>query len=284
MSSPVVRLREGGCIERQDLLRSIHGSASMVQHSSSRPRKHVEPVSFRNRDFTAKSEARTAVWDALDDEGIARFPFPPHGRIPNFANAPAAADRLFETRLFQTARRIKVNPDATQRTVRIEALKRGIIVYVPTPRLRGGFKRLDPAEIPPEKHKPAASLSNMDDWAEPVDLDDLPQLDAIVTGSVAVTRSGRRCGKGEGYSDLEFAILRELGHDPVPVATTVHDRQVVGDLPTDTHDLPLSLIVTPGETIPVEDPPDPPRGIDWAAITGQDLDEMPVLKTLSDRA
>jgi hypothetical protein len=37
-------------------------------------------------------------------------------------------------------------------------------------------------------------------------------LDAIICGSVAVTRDGRRCGKGEGYSDLEFAILRELGH------------------------------------------------------------------------
>jgi hypothetical protein len=34
----------------------------------------------------------------------------------------------------------------------------------------------------------------------------------------------------------------------------------------------------------VDDPPKPPEGIDWAAITDQDLDEMPVLKTLSDRA
>jgi len=45
-------------------------------------------------------------------------------------------------------------------------------------------------------------------------------LDAIVCGSVAVRRDGRRCGKGEGYSDLEFAILRELGQPPVPVATS----------------------------------------------------------------
>jgi 5-formyltetrahydrofolate cyclo-ligase len=234
--------------------------------------------------FDAKETARQYVWEKLETEGVARFPFPPHGRIPNFANAQAAADRLFETPLFQKARRIKVNPDAPQRTVRIEALKRGMIVYFPTPRLRGGFKRLDPAEIPPEKQKSAASLSKMDDWAEPVDLDDLPQLDAIVTGSVAVTRGGRRCGKGEGYSDLEFAILRELGHDPVPVATTVHPLQIVDALPTDAHDLPLSLIVTPDETVQVDDPPKPPEGIDWAAITDQDLNEMPVVKILSDRA
>jgi len=247
---------------------------------------YVETASRFSTDMRleTKDAARQHVWDRMEAEGVARFPFPPHGRIPNFANAQAAAERLFETPLFQNARRIKVNPDAPQRTVRIEALRRGLTVYVPTPRLRGGFKRLDPAEILLEKRKPAASLSNMDDWAEPVDLDDLPQLDAIVTGSVAVTRDGRRCGKGEGYSDLEFAIMRELGHDPVPVATTVHPLQRVDALPADAHDLPLSLIVTPVETIQVEDPPDPPRGIDWAAITDQDLNEMPVLKTLSDRA
>ena len=59
-----------------------------------------------------------------------------------------------------------------------------------------------------------------------VALADMPRLDAIVCGSVAVTREGRRCGKGEGYSHLEFAILRELGHPPVPIATTMHHEFV----------------------------------------------------------
>ena len=59
-----------------------------------------------------------------------------------------------------------------------------------------------------------------------VALADMPRLDAIVCGSVAVTREGRRCGKGEGYSDPEFAILRELGHPPVPIATTMHHEFV----------------------------------------------------------
>jgi len=157
------------------------------------------------------------------------------------------------------------------------------VVYVPTPRLRGGFKRLAPRTIPDDELPAAASLSNMDQWAEPVPLDDLPALDAIVTGSVAVTRDGRRCGKGEGYSDLEYAILRELGHDPVPVATTVHPLQIVDTVPTDRHDLPLSLIVTPESTITVADPPSPPSGINWAALSEEDLDDMPVLRTLRQR-
>jgi 5-formyltetrahydrofolate cyclo-ligase len=233
-----------------------------------------------NTRFETKSAARQAVWDALEERGVARFPFPPHGRIPNFDGAPAAAERLFEQEPFRSAKRLKVNPDAPQRHVRIEALRRGCEVLVPTPRLRGGFKRLDPATIPDDDLKSAASLSNMDRWAEPVALHDLRPLDAIVTGSVAVTRTGRRCGKGEGYSDLEYALLRELGHDPVPVATTVHPIQVVEALPTDAHDLPLSWIVTPDETIEVNDPPAPPTGIDWAALSEADLEEMPVLREL----
>jgi 5-formyltetrahydrofolate cyclo-ligase len=76
-------------------------------------------------------------------------------------------------------------------------------------------------------------LSRGDRWSKEVPLGDMPGLDAIVCGSVAVTRDGRRCGKGEGYSDLEFAILRELRHPPVPVATTVHDLQVVDSVPRD---------------------------------------------------
>jgi 5-formyltetrahydrofolate cyclo-ligase len=139
-----------------------------------------------------------------------------------------AAARLLDIEPWKSATAIKVNPDSPQRPLRAEALHRGITVFVPTPRLRGGFKKLDPRRIPPDKIEEAASLSHGDRWSEEVALADLPGVDAIVCGSVAVTRDGRRCGKGEGYSDLEFAILRELGHPPVPVATTVHDLQVVG--------------------------------------------------------
>ena len=47
------------------------------------------------RGFADKSAARQWVWDRLVAEGVARFPFPPHGRIPNFAGAEVAAARLF---------------------------------------------------------------------------------------------------------------------------------------------------------------------------------------------
>lgn len=235
------------------------------------------------RRFGQKAEARDTIWDAMDERGVARFPFPPHGRIPNFEGAREAAARLFEAPLLEDATRLKVNPDAPQRYVRIEALRRGCTVYVPTPRLRGGFKRLDPETIPDDDISSAASLSKMDQWAEPVDLDDLPSLDVIITGSVAVTRDGRRCGKGEGYSDLEYAILRELGHAPVPVATTVHPLQVVDELPADPHDLSLSLVVTPDELVSIDETRSAPDGIDWSVLSDEQIESMPILQTLRSR-
>jgi 5-formyltetrahydrofolate cyclo-ligase len=230
--------------------------------------------------FKDKAAARQAVWDRLVADGLARFPFPPHGRIPNFAGAAEAAQRLFDWPALRDAKRIKVNPDSPQRYVRIEALRRGIAVYVPTPRLKGGFKKLDPAKIPHEDIASAAALSKADTWAEAVALADMPQLDAIVTGCVAVTRSGKRTGKGEGYSDIEYAILRELGHRPVPVATTVHSVQVVDDFPTESNDLPLSFIATPDEIIAVAEPPPAPDRIEWDRLTERDIEEMPILADL----
>jgi len=230
--------------------------------------------------FPDKAAARGWVWDKLKEDQLAAFPFPPHGRIPNFKGAARAARRLFEIPRFRDARRIKVNPDSAQKPVRAEALKRGISVYVPTPRLKGGFLLLDPALIELDQIAAAAAMSKVHDFAQPVALKELPQLDAIVCGSVAVTRDGRRSGKGEGYSDIEFAILAELGHRPVPVATTVHGAQVIDGFPTTANDLPLSWIVTPEEIIEIESPPPAPKGIDWQRLPKGALEEMPVLAEL----
>jgi len=233
--------------------------------------------------FADKAATRQWVLEQLSEQRVARFPFPIRGRIPNFVGAEAAARRLVTLAPLAGASIVKANPDAPQRPVREQLLRSGIVVYVPTPRLAGGFKRLDPVRIPTERLREAAGLSGMDRWAEPVSLDALPAVDAVVTGSVAVTRSGRRCGKGHGYGDLEYAILRDLGHPPVPVLTSVHPLQVVADLPADAHDLPVHWIATPDETIEVSDPPPAPDGIDWDALPPDALEEMPVLQALHER-
>lgn len=230
--------------------------------------------------FSSKAQARQWVWDVLDRQGLARAPFPPHGRIPNFEGAETAAQRLFREPEWRDARAIKVNPDSPQRHVRLEALLRGIRVYVPTPRLKGGFHLLDPERIPASSYPQASALSSMAEWSHRVALNDMPQLDAIVTGCAVVTASGRRAGKGAGYSDIEYAILLELGHRPVPVATTVHDVQVVEQFPVESNDLPLSVICTPTTTHRVASPPIGPRGVEWFRLSEDDIEAMPLLAEL----
>ncbi|HYS54748.1 MAG TPA: 5-formyltetrahydrofolate cyclo-ligase [Thermoanaerobaculia bacterium] len=228
--------------------------------------------------FRSKRAAREAVWDALERERVARFPFPPHGRIPNFAGAREAAERLFDSDLLRGVRRIKVNPDAPQRYVRELALQHGMTVIVATPRLRGGFREF--AGIREPDIPKAASLSRGGKFGVNVPLRKLRPVDLIVVGSVAVTRKGHRCGKGEGYADIEFAILRELGHPAVKVVTTVHPLQIVDSFPPDEHDLPVSAIITPDEVIRVRKPPRAPARIQWDALTKDDIEAMPVLREL----
>lgn len=233
-----------------------------------------------NQKFQTKADARQWAWDALNDRGFARFPFPAHGRIPNFEGAELAARRIFSESPWREASAIKVNPDSPQMHVRLQALTRGIRVFVPTPKLKGGFHLLDPECIPPSCFRQAATLSSMPEWSQSVPLDELPQLDAIVTGCAVVTPGGKRAGKGAGYSDIEYAILRELGHKPIPVATTVHEVQIVEDFPIETNDLPLSLICTPIRTLRVASPPPPPVGIEWSRLTAEDIEAMPLLGDL----
>ncbi len=233
-----------------------------------------------NTEYPTKQSARQAIWDRLKNENLAAFPFPPHGRIPNFKGAKDAAIRLFEEPEWRDAELIKVNPDSPQKYVRAEALRRGIKVYVPTPRLTSGFLKLDPLNIPFDAINDASQMSKVGDWADPVRLNELPQLDAIVTGCVAVTCDGRRAGKGKGYSDIEFAMLRELGHEAVPVATTVNDVQIVNSFPIESNDLPLTVISTPTRTYRIENPPTAPTAIEWKRLSEQDMKDMPVLREL----
>jgi 5-formyltetrahydrofolate cyclo-ligase len=239
-----------------------------------------EPPAPPPQRLSDKADARQAVWKALVEHSVARFPFPLKGRIPNFEGADRAAALLLDHPAFQSAKCVKVNPDSPQRYVRKGLLDRGIAVLTPTPRLQGGFYRLDPERIPKEHYWDAASMKLGGHWGEALLLDQLPKIDAIVMGCVAVTRDGRRLGKGHGYADLEYAILRELGHLAVPVATTVHPLQILEQFPTGPHDVPVSIIATPAELIEIAQPPRAPAGIDWDKLTAEQLAEMPVLAEL----
>ena len=230
-----------------------------------------------------KQAIRERVWDALEDEGVAAFPFPPHGRIPNFTGASEAADRLADLPEFEQAEAIKANPDSPQRYVRKLALQQGKTVYMAVPRLSEEkcFIVLDPERI--EDYHRASTISGSSELGVQVGPEAVESIDLIVSGSVAVTEDGARIGKGEGYSDLEYAILRGLGlvDDATPVVTTVHEVQVVDDeVAVESHDVPMDAIVTPERVIRPDEGLSKPSGIDWSALSEERIEEMPVLQAL----
>jgi 5-formyltetrahydrofolate cyclo-ligase len=230
-----------------------------------------------------KQALRERIWDALEAEGEARFPFPPHGRIPNFAGAEAAAKRLADTAEWQTASAIKANPDAPQRPVRRRALEGGKTVYMAVPRLRAAecFLRLTPAKIDDVDH--ATTIGGSSELGEPVGPEAIESIDLIVSGSVAVTEGGPRVGKGEGYSDLEFGILREfdLVDDETTVTTTVHEMQVVdASVETTPQDVPMDLVVTPERTIRTDGTGGKPSGVAWDVLDADRIEKIPVLSEL----
>ena len=227
-----------------------------------------------------KQQVREQVWDDLEDSGVARFPFPPHGRIPNVAGAEVAADRLAETPEFQRAEALKINPDSPQRPVRKRALAAGKILYMAVPRLAEEecFLELDPDRIEDIDH--ATTIGGADELGVQVPPDDVAPIDLVVSGSVAVTDGGERIGKGEGYSDLEYALLLELGllDHGTPVATTVHERQVFdGEFGTDAHDVGMDIVATPERTIRISEAYKP-AGLDWDLLSDERIDEIPVLE------
>ena len=232
-----------------------------------------------------KQALRERIWDALDATGEARFPFPPHGRIPNFADSADAAAGLTDLAAWRDATTVKANPDSPQLPVRRAALREGKMLFVAVPRLREAdcFYRLDPSTV--DGVDEATTIGGIAEAGEQVGPGEMDAVDLIVSGSVAVDERGSRVGKGEGYSDLEFAILREFGlvHDETTTVTTVHDLQVVDEvILTEPHDVPMDWIVTPERTIETGAPSARPAGIDWDEIDDERLAAIPVLERLCD--
>lgn len=232
----------------------------------------------------SKEEIRGKIWGILEKERVALFPGA-RGRIPNFKGTEMAACLLSTLPEWQRAKNIKANPDSPQRPVRRLALDSGKTIYMAVPRLREKkcFIKLDPLKISFKKFHEAASIKGAFRYGVPVHPKEVPEIDLIVAGSVAVNRSGRRIGKGGGYSDLEYAIGREFGFvkEDVVIVTTVHPLQIVDrDLPETDHDFRVDFIVTPEEIIPTHRAGGRPKGIIKKHLTEQKISEIPMLKEI----
>lgn len=226
----------------------------------------------------AKLAIRQQVWSRLEVAGVVEPGVA--GYIPDFIGAEQAAGRLAALPVWRSARVIKVVPDGAQLPVRVRALEDGKLVYMAAPMLatERPFYKLDPATLA----VPAREIAEREVVARiapTVDVTEMPFIDLVVVGSVAVSSRGARLGKGAGYADLEIALLAEAGliDERTTIATTVHELQVVDeDLPELPHDFRVDLIVTPERVIWCGHPKRP-AGVDWSSLRAEQIAAIPVL-------
>lgn len=230
-----------------------------------------------------KARIRKRIWDLLEELDIAAFPRPVHGRIPNFKGADTASSRLTLLKEWNNAHVIKSNPDSPQYYIRLRALEEEKLLIMATPRLLNGFIILDPRRIQPSRYSTAATIKGAFKYGYFIRLRDIPKVDLIVTGCVAVDKRGVRLGKGGGFSELEYAILKEIGsvEDNTPILTTIHDLQLIDDsIPLEIHDYTVDYVLTPTKIVKMtSDFKYRPKGIYMELLTPE-IRDLGVIKEL----
>lgn len=252
-------------------------------------RRPSPTVRQETQEGVSKQSIRERIWDYMESHDIADFPRPVHHRIPNFKGSYLAGQSIRDLEVFAGTQEVKVDPDKPLEGVRFLALQSKKTLLVPTPRLRTGlFNKITP---PPGATKDilrkCATSQGVRNFSVPVGLDSSVLVDLVVVGSVAVSEKGWRIGKGEGYADLEYAMMVSMGavHKGTPVVTIVHDCQVV-DIPealVEDHDLTVDYILTPTRVITTGCARPKPTGIMWSKVSCEMLTKIPVLRNLRER-
>jgi 5-formyltetrahydrofolate cyclo-ligase len=229
-----------------------------------------------------KQRFRERVWGSIDAAPAVRRAPGAVGRIPNFVGAEQAGLRLSELGEWRQARVVKMNPDSPMLALRARAIDEGKLVYMAVPKLTDAspFTALEKSRLSVGALE-AASVDGAARHGRPTALEEMLQVDLIVSGSVAVSPEGVRIGKGGGYADIEYALLAELGlvTEDTPIATCVHDLQVLDEpLPETAHDFRVDIIATPTRVLRCPRAPRP-TGIQWGDLDAAKLAAIPALRS-----
>lgn len=236
-----------------------------------------------------KAAIRQTVWKYLESNNLVKFPRPVYRRIPNFEGAAAAGEKAATLDEFKNAKVIKINPDKPQENSRFLTLEAEKTLLVPTPRLRDGlFNKINPpAGCGKDVLRTCATAQGVREHSSPISLDDTINVDLVIVGSVAVSKTGLRIGKGEGFADMEFAMMRcmKAVNENTVVITTVHDCQII-DIPEslmEAHDLTVDYIVTETQIIKCNRTRPKPEGIIWSKITPEKVRQVPILRVMREK-
>jgi 5-formyltetrahydrofolate cyclo-ligase len=195
-----------------------------------------------------KDELRTCMWDTLEARKISNPKKPCRGRIPDFNGSKEAAGMLRSTEEWKKAEVVFSSPDTAQIKVREYALLDGKKLIMASPNLERGYILLDPLKVQGNE-KTASSKDGAFKFG--TSIQSFPRVDMVVEGCVAVDISGGRLGKGKSYGDTEISKLfhEEVIGKNTPIATTVHEIQIVSSVPMEAHDQKINMISTPRRVI-----------------------------------
>jgi 5-formyltetrahydrofolate cyclo-ligase len=228
-----------------------------------------------------KAGIREEIWKKMEAAGLSPSP---HGTIPTFPGQNKAAERLRGLEAYQLARTIMVPPDQAQLQVRVNALLDGKQLIMATPGLRDGFYLLEKGNIKVKDWRSAARSSGVRRFGTRLGTThhEIGTVDFMATGAVAVGLRGGRIGKGSGYFDLEYMILREIGsvNEATPICALVDDCQVRAEVPMEAQDVAVDFILTPTRVITIERTIPRPAKVPWDLLDERRIKGMRPLREL----
>jgi len=233
---------------------------------------------------------RKTVWEKLREvaKPDSRFHFDFSHFIPDFEGSELCVQRLREMDIYRRSRFLFITPDNCLEKLREQAILDGKEFIMPTYGIRRGFVLLNRQLVPQGKEDFAATLDGAERFGKRITLREIAsmgKIDLVFTGVSVVSRKGVRFGKGEGFFDLEWGMLSEVGvvDDSTPVIVFAHDVQVLDvDLPFEPHDTIVDLVITPTRVMFAEHRTRKPKGINWALVTEEMLENIPPLRELAE--
>lgn len=182
------------------------------------------------------------IWEKMENSQISKSNS--YGRIPDFRGSTQASELLRNSLEWIDSNIIFVSPDTAQQNVRKNAFYDGKDLIMATPKLLNGYILLDSSSTYGNEED-ASTIKGAFKYGRKIT--SIPYIDMVIEGSVAVDMDGGRLGKGGGYGDIEISYLKNsnLIGEKTPIATTVHEIQIIEKVPMESHDENINMIVTP---------------------------------------
>ncbi len=237
---------------------------------------------------TERDTIRERVWEQLSlvARPDSRYHLNFAEFIPDFEGSDQALTHLLDLDLYRESKRILITPDNCLEGIRSQSIRDSKQAIVPTYGIRRGMILLERGMVPQGQENYASSLDGMERFGERLTLADIQKLgeiDFLITGASVISINGVRYGKGHGFFDIEWAMMREIGMvgEETPVVAFVHDCQVTeNELQVEPFDTLCDIIITPSRLIRVSETQQKPKGIYWERLDPRLFESISLLPEL----